>query len=259
MIISDFEEITKSKPEKYLTVAKKRISGRNNQGRITMRRRGGGHKRRLRIIDFKRDKHGIPGVVKAIEYDPNRSARIALIFYKDGEKRYILAPNGLKVGDVILAGEKAEVAIGNSLPLSKIPLGAEIHNIELKPGKGGQLARAAGTYAKVLAKDKGFAQIKLSSSEVRLIPLNCYATIGQVGNVDHINQQSGKAGRTRWLGRRPKVRGTVMNPCDHPHGGGEGKNKSAGRQPCSPWAVLCKGFKTRKNKRTDKYILKRRK
>ena len=224
-----------------------------------MRRRGGGHKRRYRIIDFKRDKDAIPAKVAAIEYDPNRSARIALIHYADGEKRYILAPTGLKVGDQVMSGEAAEIRVGNVLPLEKIPLGTEVHNIELKPGKGGQMVRGAGASAQLMAKEGGYVQVRLPSGEVRMVRLNCRATIGQVGNLDHVNITLGKAGRSRWLGRRPKVRGVVMNPVDHPMGGGEGKS-SGGRHPTTPWGKPTKGYKTRKkNKKSNAYIVKRRK
>ncbi len=252
-----FEELTVSKPYKPLVVGKKRISGRNNQGWITVRFRGGGHKRRYRIIDFKRNKHGIEGKVETIEYDPNRSAFIALISYIDGEKRYILAPHGIKVGDRIISGPDVPIRTGNALPLANIPMGVAIHNIELRPGKGGQLVRAAGSSAVILAKEGNYALVKLPSSEIRKISLKCYATIGQVSNLDHENVSLGKAGRARWLGRRPHNRGVSMNPVDHPMGGGEGRT-SGGRHPCSPWGKLAKGFKTRRNKRTDKFIVKRR-
>ncbi len=258
MTVSTFEEITKDYPEKSLTVPLKSTGGRNNQGRITVRFRGGGHKRRYRIIDFKRDKWGVPAKVAAIEYDPNRSARIALLHYADGEKRYILWPEGLKVGDTVMAGPDAEIKVGNALPIKYIPVGTFIHNIELIPGKGGQIARAAGTYAQLMAKEGDYAHVRLPSGEVRLIHVNCMATIGQVGNVDHENIVIGKAGRNRWLGRRPHVRGTAMNPVDHPHGGGEGKTK--GRHPVSPWGWCTKGMKTRKPKKvSDKFIVTRRK
>ncbi len=259
MSVLTFEEITKKEPEKSLTVPLKKTGGRNNLGRITTRHIGGGHKRKYRIIDFKRDKFDIPGVVHSIEYDPNRSANIALIHYVDGEKRYILAPLSLKVGDVIISSKNPETEIkdGNCLPLRHIPVGTLIHNIELKPGKGGQIARSAGTYGQVLAKEGDYAQVRLPSGGIRLIHLNCMATIGQVGNIDHENVTIGKAGRSRWLGIRPTVRGTAMNPVDHPHGGGEGRSKG-GRHPCSPWGQLTKGLKTRKNKRTDRFIIKLR-
>ncbi len=258
MTVSTFEEITKDYPEKSLTVPLKSTGGRNNQGRITVRFRGGGHKRRYRIIDFKRDKWGVPAKVAAIEYDPNRSARIALLHYADGEKRYIIAPEGLKVGDTVMSGPDAEIKVGNALPIKYIPVGTFIHNIELIPGKGGQIARAAGTYAQLMAKEGDYAHVRLPSGEVRLIHVNCMATIGQVGNVDHENIVIGKAGRNRWLGRRPHVRGTAMNPVDHPHGGGEGKTK--GRHPVSPWGWCTKGMKTRKPKKvSDRFIVSRRK
>jgi large subunit ribosomal protein L2 len=248
----------KNKPEKGLTVGKKRSGGRNNMGRTTVRFRGGGHKQRLRIVDFNRDKHGVPGMVNCLEYDPNRSANLALIFYKDGEKRYILAPVGLKPGDEILAGPDAPIAVGNALPLYKLPLGTEIHNIEMIPGHGAKVARGAGMRAQLLAKEGGWAQIRMPSGEIRKFKPECFATVGQVGNIEHENVDKGKAGRSRWLGRRPHVRGTVMNPCDHPHGGGEGKSNS-GRPPCSPWGVQAKGFRTRKKKNpTDKFIVRRR-
>lgn len=259
MSVLTFEEITKKEPEKSLTKPLKKTGGRNNQGRITVWHIGGGHKRKYRIIDFKRDKFDIPGKVHSIEYDPNRSANIALIHYLDGEKRYILAPLGLNVGDVIVSSKKPDTEIkdGNALPLRYIPVGTLIHNVELKPGKGGQIARAAGSYAQILAKEGDYAQVRLPSGGIRLIHLNCMATIGQVGNLDHENVTIGKAGRSRWLGIRPTVRGTAMNPVDHPHGGGEGRSKG-GRHPCSPWGKLTKGLKTRKNKRTDKFIIKLR-
>ncbi|AZR74721.1 50S ribosomal protein L2 [Anoxybacter fermentans] len=259
MTVSTFEEITKTKPEKSLTAPLKKSGGRNATGRITVRHRGGGHKRKYRIIDFKRDKDGIPARVAAIEYDPNRSARIALLYYADGEKRYIIAPYKLKVGDVVVSGEDADIKVGNALPLANIPVGTIIHNIELKPGKGGQLARSAGTMAQLVAKEGKYATVKLPSGEVRLISLKCKATIGQVGNLDHENITIGKAGRKRWLGIRPSVRGTAMNPVDHPHGGGEGKNKSSGRHPVTPWGKPTLGAKTRKkNKPSDKMIIRRR-
>lgn len=255
----DFQEITRATPEKSLLAPKKRSGGRNNRGRITTWQRGGGHKKHYRIIDFKRKKHDIPATVKAIEYDPNRTARIALLFYADGEKRYILAPNGLKVGDRVVSGENAEIRTGNSLPLGKIPLGMEIHNIEMIPGKGGQVARSAGSAAQLIAKEGEFALAKMPSGEIRRFHLSCYATLGQVGNVGHSNVSLGKAGRSRWLGRRPNVRGVAMNPIDHPMGGGEGKS-SGGRHPTSPWGQLSKGLKTRKKKKkSDDMIVKRRK
>lgn len=256
--VSDFADITKKTPEKSLLAPQKRSSGRNNNGRITMRRRGGGHKRRYRIVDFKRNKWDIPAKVAAVEYDPNRSARIALLHYVDGEKRYILAPEGLSVGDTVLTGKTAEIKPGNTLPLMNIPLGTIIHNIEMKPGKGGQIVRSAGTGAQLMAKEGDYVTLKLPSGEMRMIRRECLATIGEVGNQEHSNISIGKAGRSRWLGRRPKVRGVAMNPIDHPHGGGEGKS-SGGRHPVTPWGVPTKGHKTRKNKQTDKYIVKRRK
>jgi len=258
MTVLTFDEITKTRPEKTLTEAKKGTGGRNNKGRQTVWFRGGGHKRRYRIVDFRRDKHGIPATVAAIDYDPNRSARLALLQYKDGEKRYILAPEGLKVGQNVLSGETADILPGNCLPLKAIPAGTMIHNIELRPGKGGQMVRSAGGAAQLVAKEGEFAQIKLPSGEVRKVHLVCHATVGQVGNIDHKNVSIGKAGRTRWLGRRPHNRGVSMNPIDHPHGGGEGKT-SGGRHPVTPWGKPTKGAKTRRNKRTQAFILKRRK
>ncbi len=251
------EELSKDRPLKKLTRSKTRTSGRNNKGRLTIRHRGGGHKKLYRIIDFRRDKKEIPAKVVSLEYDPNRTARIALLAYADGEKRYILAPNGLAVGSSVIAGEKADILVGNSLPLKNIPLGTMIHNIELKMGKGGQMARSAGASAQLLAKESGYAQIKLPSGETRMVHLECYATIGQVGNLNSENISIGKAGRTRWLGIRPTVRGVAMNPIDHPHGGGEGRT-SGGRHPVSPWGVPTKGYKTRNNKRTKRFIIKRR-
>ena len=256
--VSTFEEVTKTRPEKRLTAPMKSKGGRNCYGRVTMRFRGGGHKRLYRIIDFKRDKFGIPATVASVEYDPNRSARIALLNYVDGEKRYILAPAGLNVGDKVVSGPDAEIRVGNTLPLKNIPLGTDVHNVELVPGKGGQLARGAGTLVQIAAKEGKYAHLKLPSGEVRLARQECLATIGQVGNVDHENITIGKAGRSRWLGRRPHVRGVAMNPIDHPMGGGEGKS-SGGRHPCSPWGVPTKGYKTRKRKLSDKYIVRRRK
>lgn len=260
--ISTFEEITTDKPYEPLVVPLKRTGGRNNTGRITSRHRGGRHKRRYRIIDFKRDKRGIPATVETIEYDPNRSARIALLKYEDGEYRYILAPDGLKVGDKLMAGPDAEFKDGNALPLKNIPIGMFIHNIELKPGKGGQLARSAGVFAQLVGLDERYAQVKLPSGEIRNILNTCYATIGKVSNPDHENIMLGKAGRARWLGIRPQTRGMAMNPIDHPNGGGEGRSKSGGgrQHPRSPWGQLAKGLKTRKkNKPSDKYIIRRRK
>lgn len=255
---SDFKEITKKEPEKSLLEPIKKTGGRNNKGHITVRHRGGGHKRLYRIIDFKRDKRDIKARVIAIEYDPNRSARIALLEYEDGEKRYIIWPHGLKVGDEVLASEDAEIKVGNALPLRAIPPGISIHNIELDPGRGAKIVRAAGTWAQILAKEKEFAHVKLPSGEVRLIRLDCYATIGQVGNIEHRTISLGKAGRSRWLGRRPQVRGVAMNPVDHPMGGGEGRS-AGGRPSSSPWGWYTKGLKTRKKKASDKFIIKRRK
>lgn len=254
---STFEEISKTKPEKSLIKILKKTGGRNSNGRITSRRRGGGHKKYYRIIDFKRDKEGIPAKVAAIEYDPNRSARIALLHYLDGEKKYILAPQKLAVGDTVMAGPEADIKPGNTLPINSIPLGTHIHNIELRMGKGGQIVRSAGTYAQLMAKENKYALVKLPSTEVRMVLLKCRATIGQLGNEMHDNISIGKAGRNRWKGRRPKVRGVAMNPVDHPMGGGEGRS-SGGRHPCSPWGMPSKGFRTRKNKSTDRYIVKRR-
>jgi large subunit ribosomal protein L2 len=256
--VSTFEEVTKTRPEKRLTAPLKSKGGRNCYGRVTMRFRGGGHKRKYRIIDFKRDKFGIPATVASIEYDPNRSARIALLNYADGEKRYILAPAGLNVGDKVVSGPDSEIRVGNTLPLKNIPLGTDVHNVELVPGKGGQLARGAGTLVQIAAKEGKYAHLKLPSGEVRLARQECLATIGQVGNADHENITIGKAGRSRWLGRRPHVRGVAMNPIDHPMGGGEGKS-SGGRHPCTPWGVPTKGYKTRKRKLSDKYIVRKRK
>jgi len=256
--VSTFDEITCSKPEKKLVKGLVKTGGRNNYGRITSRHIGGGHKRKYRIIDFKRDKHNVPSKVASIEYDPNRSSRIALLHYVDGEKRYILAPLGLKLGDTVISGESVPIQPGNALPLKNIPLGSIIHNIEFKIGKGGQLARSAGSYSQFVAKEGNYALIKVPSGEVRMVHLNCYATIGQVGNIDHGNISIGKAGRRRWVGRRPKVRGVAMNPVDHPMGGGEGKS-SGGRHPVTPWGVPTKGFKTRRKKTSDKHIINRRK
>ena len=256
---SDFEQITTGQPEKKLTRALRKSGGRNNNGRITVRRRGGGHKRRYRVIDFKRDKFDIPAKVATIEYDPNRSANIALLYYSDGEKRYILAPQDLQVGDKLVSSSSAALKVGNALCLKNIPTGLTVHNIEMYPGKGAQLVRSAGTGAQIMAHDEGFTSIKLPSGEVRLINSNCYAVVGEVGNKSHEQIVSGKAGRTRWLGRRPKVRGVAMNPVDHPMGGGEGKS-SGGRHPCTPWGKPTKGYKTRKkNKKSNALIIKRRK
>jgi large subunit ribosomal protein L2 len=252
-----FDEITKTKPEKSLTKGKPKTGGRNSIGRITSRFIGGGHKQKYREIDFRREKHGIPAKVAAIEYDPNRTARIALLNYADGEKRYILAPNGLEVGTTITSGPEADILVGNSLPLSKIPLGTTIHNIELKEGKGGQMARSAGTFAQLMAREGDWATLRLPSSEMRKVHVRCYATIGQVGNLEHENVSIGKAGRTRHAGKKPHNRGVSMNPVDHPLGGGEGKT-SGGRHPVTPWGKPTKGHKTRKNKRTNQFIVKRR-
>ncbi|NLF50678.1 MAG: 50S ribosomal protein L2 [Leptolinea sp.] len=253
-----FEEITKSKPERSLIVARQARAGRNNTGRITVRHQGGGHKQFIRLVDFKRNKLAIPGKVSAIEYDPNRTARLALIVYADGEKRYIVAPLGLKVGDSILAGPQAEIRTGNSLPISSIPVGTLVHNVELKPGKGGQLARSAGSAAQLLAKEGDYAQVRLPSGEVRLVLQVCYATIGQVGNLDHSNIKLGKAGRKRHMGIRPTVRGTAMSPRDHPHGGGEGRQPAGMPSPKSPWGRPTRGYKTRRNKVSNQYIVRRR-
>jgi large subunit ribosomal protein L2 len=252
-----FEELTDKKPEKALVKILKKSGGRNNNGRITARWRGGGHKRRYRVIDFRRDKDNIPAKVVAIEYDPNRSARIALLHYADGEKRYILAPLHMKIGDQVMSGAGADIKPGNALPLANIPLGTHIHNIELRLGKGGQIVRSAGGFAQLMAKEDRYALVKLPSNEVRMILLQCKATVGQLGNVEHENVSIGKAGRSRWTGQRPKVRGVAMNPVDHPMGGGEGRS-SGGRHPCSPWGMPTKGYRTRKNKRTNRYIVKRR-
>ncbi len=248
------EDLTAKKPEKSLTVGKLRTGGRNSTGRTTSRFRGGGHKRSYRTIDFKRDKPGIPARVATIEYDPNRSARIALLFYADGEKRYILAPLGLGVGRTVMSGPAADILVGNALPLKNIPAGTVVHAIELKPGKGAQMARAAGTQAQLVSKEGGYALLKLPSGEIRKVEVDCVATIGQVGNTDHENVSLGKAGRKRWLGRRPHNRGVSMNPVDHPHGGGEGKT-SGGRNPVTPWGKPTRGYKTRNNKRTEKWIV----
>jgi large subunit ribosomal protein L2 len=258
MSVSDFATITRSKPERSLSSGLKKSGGRNNLGRLTSAHRGGGHKRRYRIIDFKRNKWGVPARVATIEYDPNRSARIALLHYFDGEKRYILAPVGLKVGDQVQTAERAEIEPGNVLPLRTIPLGTVLHNIELKPGKGGQMCRAAGSSARLMAREGKYAQLKLPSGETRQVLVTCLATVGQVGNVEHENISIGKAGRSRWLGRRPNVRGVAMNPVDHPHGGGEGRS-SGGRHPVTPWGVPTKGYKTRSKKNpSNKFIVKRR-
>ncbi len=253
-----FEEITKRKPEKSLLRPKKSSGGRNNRGRVTMWQRGGGHKRHLRMVDFKRNKDGVPAKVAAIEYDPNRSAHLALLHYLDGEKRYILAPAGITVGERIMSGSDVEIKGGNCLPLSRIPLGTFVHAVELVPGKGAQMARAAGAYVQLTAREGKYAYLRLPSGEVRIVPVECRATVGQVGNVDHENMTIGKAGRNRWLGRRPSVRGVAMNPVDHPMGGGEGRS-SGGRHPTTPWGKKTKGLKTRRKKLSDQYIVKRRK
>jgi len=255
--VMDFAEVTASEPVKSLIRPLKKTGGRNNRGRVTMWQRGGGNSRKYRLIDFKRDKAGVPAVVSSIEYDPNRSSRIALLNYKDGEKRYIILPAGLNVGDEIVSGKGSEIKVGNALPLSEMPLGSFIHNIELHPGQGAKMVRSAGTSAQLIAKEEKYVQVKLSSGEVRRVAANCMATIGQVGNPEHENLSSGKAGRSRWLGKRPHVRGVVMNPVDHPLGGGEGRS-SGGRPPCTPWGVP-EGIKTRNSKRTNMYIVKRRK
>lgn len=254
------KDLTKKRPEKGLSTFHSRSGGRNNHGRVTVRFRGGGHKRLYRKIDFRRDKTGIPAKVQSLEYDPNRSAHIALLCYADGEKRYMLAPEGLSVGDVVQSGPEADVRVGNALPLSSMPLGAVIHNIELKPGRGGQLIRSAGASAQVMGRDGNYVQIRLSSGEMRKILGACQATVGQVGNSDHANISVGKAGRSRWLGRRPHVRGVVMNPVDHPHGGGEGKSGQGNPHPVSPWGLPTKGYKTRKDKNpSSKFIISRKK
>jgi len=257
MASSTFEEVTTSTPEKSLLTPLTKSGGRNNNGRITKRHTGGGHKRKYRIVDFRRDKKEVPACVATIEYDPNRSARIALLHYLDGEKRYILAPNGLSVGDQVVASESADIKPGNAMSIRSIPLGTWVHNVEMKIGGGGQLARSAGTYAAIAAKEGRYAQLRLPSGEVRLILQECLASIGQVGNLDFENIKLGKAGRARWIGKRPQSRGVAMNPVDHPHGGGEGKS-SGGRHPVTPWGVPTKGYKTRSNKRTDKFIVRRR-
>jgi large subunit ribosomal protein L2 len=258
MTASTFEEITRTGPEKSLLRPLKKKAGRNFRGKITVRHRGGGHKRRYRVIDFKRDKFGVPGRVTSIEYDPNRSARIALVVYADGDKRYIVAPVGLMVGDVVMSGPDAEIQLGNALPISSIPVGSTIHNIELHIGKGGQMVRAAGTSAQLLAKEGRYAHVRLPSGEVRLVNVQCMATMGQVGNTDHGNIKLGKAGRKRWLGFRPSVRGSAMDPSSHPHGGGEGRSPIGMPGPKSPWGKPTLGKKTRRNKATDKWIVRRR-
>jgi large subunit ribosomal protein L2 len=251
------QDITKETPEKSLIVGKRKTGGRNSAGRVTSRFIGGGHKQAIRIVDFKRDKFGIPAKVAAIEYDPNRSARLALLNYADGEKRYIIAPVGLEVGGTVMSGPDADILVGNALPLKNIPPGTVVHNVELKPGKGGQMARSAGSQAQLVARESEYALLKLPSGETRRVRIECMATVGQVGNVEHENVSLGKAGRTRWMGKRPHNRGVTMNPVDHPHGGGEGKT-SGGRHPVTPWGVPTRGFKTRNNKRTDKYIVSRK-
>jgi large subunit ribosomal protein L2 len=255
--VADFAEVTQSDPHKPLTEGKKRISGRNNMGRITTRFRGGGHKRRYRVVDFRRDKHGVPATVASIEYDPNRSARIALIRYVDGQRRYILAPEGLKVGATLVTKDDAALEPGNVVPLSRLPMNTFVHNVELKPGKGAQIARAAGTQVEIVAREGYYAHLRLPSGELRRVHVDCRATIGRVGNADHSKVVSGSAGRSRWLGNRPKVRGVAMNPIDHPMGGGEGRT-SGGGHPVSPWGKKAKGKKTRNNKRTDSFVVARR-
>jgi len=257
LVLIDRKELWSGKPVKSLTEGLNGNGGRNNVGRITVRRRGGGHKRRYRMVDFKRRKQDMTATVERLEYDPNRSAFIALITYEDGEQSYILAPQRLSAGDQVIAGERVDVKPGNAMPMENIPLGTIIHNIEMKPGRGGQLARAAGGYAQLIGKDAGFAQLRLSSGELRMVPARCMATVGSVSNADHKNQNMGKAGRSRWLGKRPSVRGVAMNPVDHPHGGGEGRT-SGGRHPVSPWGVPTKGKRTRGKKASDKYIMRRR-
>ena len=257
LVIVDRHGLWKGKPVKSLTTGKSETGGRNNHGHITAHHRGGGHKRRLRLVDFKRRKFNVAGTVERLEYDPNRSAFIALIKYTDGELAYIIAPQRLKAGDEVMSGDKVDIKPGNAMPLANMPVGTIVHNVELKKGRGGQLARSAGTYAQLVGKDAGYAQLKLSSGELRLVPAECLATVGAVSNPDNQNTVVGKAGRTRWLGHRPVVRGVAMNPVDHPHGGGEGKT-SGGRHPVTPWGKPTKGKKTRKNKATDKYIIRRR-
>lgn len=260
MTVADFGEITKTRPEKSLVEPVKKTGGRNNVGHITSRFRGGGHKRQYRVIDFKRDKHGVAARVVSIEYDPNRTANIALLQYVDGDKRYILAPDGLKAGEVLMSGEQAEIKNGNALPLKLIPIGTNVHNVELKPGKGAQLARSAGAFANIAGREEGFVQVRLPSGEIRKVHDRCIATIGQVGNLEHENITIGKAGRMRWMGRRSHQRGVVMNPVDHPHGGGEGRSPQGNPHPVTPWGQPTKGYKTRKkNHRTNNYIIKRRK
>ncbi|MEW5947353.1 MAG: 50S ribosomal protein L2 [bacterium] len=253
------EELSRKRPEKNLTFTKKEKGGRNNSGKVCVHHRGGGHKRRVRALDFRRDKHGVTARVASIEYDPNRSARIALLHYADGEKRYVIAPKGLSPGDIVASGPDVDITTGSALPLSEIPLGSLIHNIEMRPGGGARIARSAGVFAQVIAKEGAYCHVRLPSGEIRLFQKNCSATMGQVGNEEHSVASIGKAGRKRWKGRRPSVRGTVMNPCDHPHGGGEGKNKSAGRNPVSPWGVPAKGGKTRNPRKSNKMIVSKRK
>jgi large subunit ribosomal protein L2 len=257
MTVSAFDDITRTEPERSLLAPLKRKGGRNNAGKLTVRHRGGGHKRRYRVIDFRRDKFGVPGRIDSIEYDPNRSARIALVVYADGEKRYILAPAGIRVGDTVMSGPNAEIRVGNALPIRSIPLGTTIHNVELYPGRGGQLVRSAGNSAQVLAKEGRMAQLRLPSGEVRYIDMNCLATIGQVSNPDHGNITAGKAGRMRWQGKRPSVRGVAMDPASHPHGGGEGRSPIGMPGPKTPWGQPALGKKTRRNKRTSKFIVRR--
>jgi len=258
MTVSDFAEITKSKPEKKLTKAVRKSGGRNSHGHITTRHIGGGHKRRYRIIDWRRDKDGVPAKVAGIEYDPNRTARIALLHYADGEKRYILAPVGVNVGDVLLSGEAVDIRPGNTLPIKAIPLGTVIHNVESQPGSGGKMIRSAGSFGQLMAKEAGYAQVRMPSGEVRRVLENCRATVGQLSNVESSTIRVGKAGKSRWLGIRPTVRGLAMNPVDHPHGGGEGKSGQGNPHPVSPWGQKTKGLKTRNNRRTDKFIVSRR-
>ena len=258
LILIERDGLHKGKPEKNLTEGKKKTGGRNNTGRITSFQKGGGHKQRYRIIDWKRRKFDQPATVERLEYDPNRTAFIALISYADGEKAYIIAPQRLQAGDMVVAGEKADIKPGNAMMLKSMPVGTIIHNIEMKPGKGAQMCRSAGTYGQLVGRDQGYAQIKLASGELRIVPQDCMATVGAVSNPDHMNQSLGKAGRNRWKGKRPNVRGVVMNPVDHPHGGGEGRT-SGGRNPVTPWGKPTKGYKTRKNKTTDKFIIRRRK
>ncbi len=259
MTVSDFADVTKTKPEKRLTRPMRKSGGRNNDGHITTRHIGGGHKRRYRIIDWRREKDGIPGKVAAIEYDPNRTARIALLHYADGEKRYILAPVGVAVGDVLLSGDSVDIRPGNTLPIRSIPLGTVLHNVEAQPGSGGKMIRSAGSFGQLMAKEEGYAQIRMPSGEVRRVLEDCRATIGQLGNVESSSVRVGKAGKSRWLGIRPTVRGLAMNPVDHPHGGGEGKSGQGNPHPVSPWGQKTKGLKTRNNRRTDKFIVTRRK